>query len=338
LAEVERIATQTQFNGQKILDGTFGNAAFQVGANVGETISLDLTTSMRQGSIGAITTATSVDLDTVITAGTAGTTGSAATYAFDTAALVGDYSTVAAVAGTDTINFGTGTINAGDTVVVNGVTFTFADANAASTVDSATAVTVNVNFTGGATQQDASDAFITAFTAAVTDAGSAGTGAALSGLSAANGSTLTATITDTAAGLAATVGRTVTASDATVTQDVTGSDADTSANRTFTITDPESNVITVTLDSNITNATDFLAEITSATGYGAATFTAAIDGTTATQINITDATNATGSFAIGGTNAALVTAQNVAGGTAAGVADVAAVPATSVVVNNDFSI
>ena len=41
LAEVNRIATQTSFNGQKILDGTFGNAAFQIGANVGETISVN---------------------------------------------------------------------------------------------------------------------------------------------------------------------------------------------------------------------------------------------------------------------------------------------------------
>jgi flagellin len=340
LAEVERISTQTQFNGQKILDGTFGVAAFQVGANVGETISLDLTTSMRQGSIGAVSTATSVDLDTVISAGTAGTTGSAATYAFDVTNITGDYSTIAAVAGTDTIDFSSGTISAGDTVTVNGVVFTFADSNGASTVDSATAVTVNVDFGGGATQQQAADGFVAAFALAVTDAGTAGTGAALTGLSADNagGTSLTATITDTAAGLAATVGRTVAASDATVTQDVTGSDADTSANRTFTITDPESNAITVTLDSNITNATDFLAAITGATGYGAATFTAAIDGTTATQINITDSSNFTGSFAIGGTNAALITAENVAGGTAAGVADVAAVPAATVTVADDFSI
>ena len=41
LAEVQRIATQTAFNGQKVLNGTFGNAAFQVGANVGETITSD---------------------------------------------------------------------------------------------------------------------------------------------------------------------------------------------------------------------------------------------------------------------------------------------------------
>ncbi|BBO21391.1 MAG: flagellin [Rhodocyclaceae bacterium] len=52
LAEVDRIASQTSFNGQKILDGTFGNATFQVGANVGETISVGLSTSMRYTQIG----------------------------------------------------------------------------------------------------------------------------------------------------------------------------------------------------------------------------------------------------------------------------------------------
>src|SRR5216110_2606300 len=45
LAEVERIATQTAFNGQKVLNGTFGSATFQVGANVGETITVGLSTS-----------------------------------------------------------------------------------------------------------------------------------------------------------------------------------------------------------------------------------------------------------------------------------------------------
>jgi flagellin len=52
LAEIDRIATQTSFNGQKILDGTFGNAAFQVGANVGETINVALSTSMRTTQLG----------------------------------------------------------------------------------------------------------------------------------------------------------------------------------------------------------------------------------------------------------------------------------------------
>ncbi len=52
LAEIERVAVQTSFNGQKILDGTFGSAQFQVGANVGETISVNLATSTRLTAIG----------------------------------------------------------------------------------------------------------------------------------------------------------------------------------------------------------------------------------------------------------------------------------------------
>ncbi len=54
LAEIDRIAQQTSFNGKKVLDGTFGTAAFQVGANVGETISLTLNTGVGANQIGQI--------------------------------------------------------------------------------------------------------------------------------------------------------------------------------------------------------------------------------------------------------------------------------------------
>jgi flagellin len=66
IAEIERIAAQTSFNGRKVLDGSFGNATFQVGANVGETIGVDLDTSMKTSAIGskASTTGT-VDLATL---------------------------------------------------------------------------------------------------------------------------------------------------------------------------------------------------------------------------------------------------------------------------------
>jgi flagellin len=57
IAEIDRIAKQTSFNGQKILDGSFGTASFQVGANVGETISVSLSTDMRASAIGNVTTA-----------------------------------------------------------------------------------------------------------------------------------------------------------------------------------------------------------------------------------------------------------------------------------------
>ena len=58
LAEVDRIASQTSFNGLKVLDGTFGTATFQVGANVGESISVNLTTGVRTSQVGQIATAT----------------------------------------------------------------------------------------------------------------------------------------------------------------------------------------------------------------------------------------------------------------------------------------
>jgi flagellin len=59
LAEIERVASQTSFNGQKILDGSFGTAAFQVGANAGETISIGLNTSMKKDAIGHVAISTS---------------------------------------------------------------------------------------------------------------------------------------------------------------------------------------------------------------------------------------------------------------------------------------
>ncbi|MGB5490713.1 MAG: flagellin [Woeseiaceae bacterium] len=54
IAEIDRIASQTSFNGQKVLDGTFGNAQFQIGANVGETIAVSLNTGVRASQIGTI--------------------------------------------------------------------------------------------------------------------------------------------------------------------------------------------------------------------------------------------------------------------------------------------
>ena len=44
-SELTRIADTTQFNGAKLLDGTY-NGKFQVGANVGETISVGISTAM----------------------------------------------------------------------------------------------------------------------------------------------------------------------------------------------------------------------------------------------------------------------------------------------------
>ena len=80
IAEIERIASQTSFNGRRVLDGSFGGATFQVGANVGETISLALTSLVKSTAIGQVATSTgTVDLDTLFsTGGSAATAGSVA--------------------------------------------------------------------------------------------------------------------------------------------------------------------------------------------------------------------------------------------------------------------
>jgi flagellin len=61
LAEVQRIAQSTQFNGQNILDGTFASAQFQVGANANQTISFGVAgaTTNTLGAFQATSTAVS---------------------------------------------------------------------------------------------------------------------------------------------------------------------------------------------------------------------------------------------------------------------------------------
>ena len=51
-AEIDRVASQSSFNGVKLLDGTFASKAFQVGANAGQTIVVGSVASARTASIG----------------------------------------------------------------------------------------------------------------------------------------------------------------------------------------------------------------------------------------------------------------------------------------------
>jgi flagellin len=321
IEEVNRIAGQTAFNGLKVLDGSFGDAVFQVGANVGETIGLDLNASVRTDAIGGVAQATSVALNTVITEVGASTSGTAATYAVD-ATNLGDYSTIPATA-TDSLTSGAYTQAVSDDT---------SDAYQFS-IDG---VVASDNLTAAATaaQLDTDIAtFVAGSSGAYTQAGTVAGGDLV--ISKTDGTDLTLS-TSFSDGVGSAVGAAGTTSDGTfATANFTGLAAttgtveDTSANITFTVTDPESNVLSVTLDSNITSAADLATAIQGQTGYGAATFTAAADGD---NVVFTDASNATGSFAIGGTDAATITAENVAGSTAAGTADIVGAAATSITV------
>jgi flagellin len=50
--EIDRVSQQTKFNTKSLLDGSFTSAAFQVGANSGETISVDTITNLGATALG----------------------------------------------------------------------------------------------------------------------------------------------------------------------------------------------------------------------------------------------------------------------------------------------
>lgn len=55
--EIDRIASQTDFNGVKLLDGSFASQQFQVGANVNETITVASITDATTANLGTTTSA-----------------------------------------------------------------------------------------------------------------------------------------------------------------------------------------------------------------------------------------------------------------------------------------
>ena len=144
VAEINRISSSTEFNGQRIIDGSFSNASFQVGANANQTITFAIG-SMKASSIGGIATATgtevtaaaSTDLTIAVGGGaatsiasSAGFTGAAngqdATSAYAKAAAINDagiggLSVTASTAGTQTVGAIGGTAADTYNLTINGV-------------------------------------------------------------------------------------------------------------------------------------------------------------------------------------------------------------------------
>jgi flagellin len=56
--QINTVAGQTAFNGVKLLDGTFNSQSFQVGANTGESITINSIASAKANSLGVGTTST----------------------------------------------------------------------------------------------------------------------------------------------------------------------------------------------------------------------------------------------------------------------------------------
>lgn len=83
-AEIDRVAKDTEFNGTKLLDGTFSSQVFQVGANQGQTITIDGITNAKASSLGQF----NGYVGTNVSIGTASDTPAAQTFTFGSAGTV----------------------------------------------------------------------------------------------------------------------------------------------------------------------------------------------------------------------------------------------------------
>jgi flagellin len=106
-SELNRLALSSEFNGQKLLDGNFGSAMFQVGANANQTIQVTSANfqttnygNMRMGARAA--TATIADGD--LTIGTSATT-LASSAALTTSRVAGDTITINGAAGSASVTY-----------------------------------------------------------------------------------------------------------------------------------------------------------------------------------------------------------------------------------------
>jgi flagellin len=146
IAEVNRVASQTTFNGKNVLDGSAGIVSFQVGANVGQALTIDLSSNVSASKLGGSSAASGTVLGTVSNLGSLGATndGNKITAVNIVADGSGGYSF------TDENNQAIGSDAAGFlTDVFDGISGTSADTNGNVVMDSAGAATaLKFNSTG----------------------------------------------------------------------------------------------------------------------------------------------------------------------------------------------
>ena len=76
VSEIDRVANQTNFNGTKLLDGSFAGALFQVGANSGQTIAVNSIVDANANALGKAQFAAATTSTAAVAGGTATATGS----------------------------------------------------------------------------------------------------------------------------------------------------------------------------------------------------------------------------------------------------------------------
>src|ERR1700733_14880526 len=179
--DIDSVATQTQFNGVNLLDGTFQGASFQVGANSGQTITVSSIGSSKSSNIGqyyagtvsvagTVTTASGAQL--TATAGTAGAFNATNLGATSDLGTAVNGATVKLTVNVDGTNYSTSAITLTGTASTDLRSTAAAINQAISPVTGLTA-TVNAAGTGiviNATSSPGTGHVITATTASAADA------------------------------------------------------------------------------------------------------------------------------------------------------------------------
>jgi len=289
LAEVDRTASQTSFNGLNVLDGTYGTSQFQVGANAGQTISVTLSQGVKIGQIGQIATQTGAATNATALSGTD-------TIQVGTGPVTTIGASVAGTAAGQTVGSAYAKAAAVTAAGVPGLTVT-AQNNAAVTIAAVSTTVGNVAGTyslavNGTNIFSARDVSTTGITQQqITDAinaqsGTTGVSAALSGtsllLSTTDGRDIKIDQTNTGAAAAAATGGLSTAGAPVTSNGVSYAAATVTALTTTAAANTNTTEGTLTFSAN-----DNI-QITSAAiaNYGLATGTIAKDTTTLASVNV----------------------------------------------------
>jgi flagellin len=197
IAEITQIAQQTTFNGLSVLNGSSGTTVYQVGANVGDTINVNLTQGVEANQIGQYATNTVQATTNALTTGSltlqignnstvavqaavpgTNTVGQAADSAYAAAAAINNSGVNGLTATASTLEATTGTVSAAVTgttaagtysLTINGTSIFNADAvgtagitvnqleTAINAQSTTTGVTADTNTTSGQVELKAAD-------------------------------------------------------------------------------------------------------------------------------------------------------------------------------------
>lgn len=285
LSEIDRTASTTSFNGQKLLNGSLGDAKFQIGANAGEIINLGMSTDVRIAASGKVATTTSGSMgagaiDGHVVSTVATTSDFSALGSSDTAGKIVIASSTTDFRAATGLVAGTSTPQA----ITNGFNFSTAGSSQINGTNVDSGITPT-NFSGaGLAQFDVDGQSVTLNTdlSASTAAMASAIQAQLTGITV-DGTTTPGTLTYTRTGSTTAVAITNVDTAAgtagiTASAGTAGSAAIATTNASFIVSGATGGSTTVTLTGNNADYAAILAEVQGDLATDGGKYTAALDG------------------------------------------------------------